>query len=75
MLYIRCPTCRTLLGDKQIYYEKKLEEICKNQDMDKYKSQEAVDKDKMDLVNNIGLDRYCCKNRLMTYVRLIDIVK
>lgn len=75
MLYIRCPTCRTLLGDKQLYYEKQLAEICKNQEMGKYKSQEDVDKDKMKLVTSIGLDRYCCKNRLVTYVKLIEVVK
>jgi DNA-directed RNA polymerase subunit N (RpoN/RPB10) len=52
-----------------------LAEICKNQEMGKYKSQEEVDKDKMNLVNSIGLERYCCKDRLMTYVKLIEVVK
>jgi len=75
MLYIRCPTCRRLLGDKQLYYEHKLAEICKNNENGLYKNQEEVDLEKTKLVNSMGLDRYCCKIRLLTYVRLVDIVK
>lgn len=75
MLYIKCPTCRRLLGDKQLYYENKLAEICKNNENGMYKNQEEVDAEKEKLVNNIGIDRYCCKIRLLSYVRLVDVVK
>lgn len=75
MLYIRCPTCRRLLGDKQLYYENKLAEICKNEENGMYKNQEEVNVEKEKLVNSMDLDRYCCKIRILTYIRLVDIVK
>ena len=70
-----CPTCRELLGDKQKYYERKLAEICQKHEMGEYKSREQVDNEKMKLVNSLGLRRYCCKERLMTYVRQVDLIK
>lgn len=77
MLYIRCPTCRTLLGDKQIYYETHLMELCKKNEMGEFKSQEEFDDARNDLVNSIivNKDRYCCKARLLTYMPLVKIVK
>lgn len=75
MLYLFCPTCRELLGDKQKYYERKMREICERENMGEYNSKQDADNDKQNLVNNIGLRRYCCKQRIMTYVRLVDIVK
>lgn len=74
MLYIRCPTCRTLLGDKQVYYKEELAKICKDCEMGKCSESEAEQR-KIDLVNSIGLKRYCCKARLITYVDLVLIIK
>lgn len=74
MLYMFCPTCRELLGDKQKYYERKMAEICQGVEMGKYNTEEA-NVAKMKLVNSLGLRRYCCKARIMTYVRQVDIVK
>lgn len=70
MLYSACPTCGTLLADKQLDYEEKLKKICDNPKL----SQEDKDKQKMELINSMGLERYCCKMKLMTYVDLIKIV-
>jgi len=75
MLYICCPTCRTLLGNKQIYYERNLAELCKKFDMGEYKTKSDFDNDKIKLVNSIGLENYCCRMRLITYVKLIEIIK
>ena len=76
MLYIKCPTCRNLLGNKQLYFEKKMDEICKDCDMKKISFEEA-EKKKIELVNFLipNKDRYCCKMRLMTYRKLIEFVK
>ena len=30
MIYLKCPTCGFLLGNKQIPYEEKLKNICEN---------------------------------------------
>ena len=76
MLYLKCPTCKTLLGDKQMIYEKVISEICKDCDIHKLTEEEA-DKLKQEVVNSIGIEseRYCCKMRLMTFKKLIEIVK
>lgn len=72
MLYLKCPTCRELLGNKQLIYEKEVKTIIDSNDSDESKA-----KRKMDLIAKIGLSkhRYCCKNRLITYTKLIDIVQ
>jgi DNA-directed RNA polymerase subunit N (RpoN/RPB10) len=74
MLYIKCPTCKMLLGDKQVIYEKLIQEICKDCDIGKI-SAEKGDLLKQEVVNSMGLERYCCKMRLMTFKKLIEIVK
>ena len=76
MLYMKCPTCRNLLGNKQIYYEENFDKICKDFDIGKITLEEA-DKQKIELVNYLIPEkaRYCCKMRLMTYKRLIDVIK
>ena len=77
MLYLRCPTCITLLGDKQIYYETRLDELCKKNEMGQFKTQTDFDNARINLVNQLILnkDRYCCKMRLLTYVPLVKIIK
>ena len=75
MSYMFCPTCRELLGDKQKYYERKLKEICQKNELGEYKDKDEFDKAKQDLVNSIGLRRYCCKQRIMTQIRQVDIIK
>ena len=76
MLYIRCPTCRKLLGDKQLYYEKHIDKITQDFEMEKITHDES-EKLKQDLINYLlpNQDRYCCRMRLMTYRRLIEFVK
>jgi DNA-directed RNA polymerase subunit N (RpoN/RPB10) len=73
---MKCPTCRNLLGNKQIYYEENFDRISKDYEVGKITSEEA-DKQKIELVNFLipNKERYCCKMRLMTYKRLIEIIK
>ena len=74
MLYKKCPTCRMLLSDKQLIYEQMFDKICLELDIGKITEEEAH-KLKQELNNSFGLNRYCCKQKFMTYKRLIDIVK
>jgi DNA-directed RNA polymerase subunit N (RpoN/RPB10) len=60
-----------MLCHLQQAYEKKLNDIVNNPKM----SDEDKDSEKEKLVNSFGLRRYCCVMRLMTYKRLIEIVK
>jgi len=76
MLYLKCPTCHKLLGNKQIYYEENFDKIMKDLEMEKISNEEA-EKKKMELLDYIlpDRDRYCCRMRVLTYKRVIDIIK
>lgn len=74
MLYLICPSCIKSLGDKQIIIEKVLDKICKDEEIGKITSEQSIDL-KQALVNSFELDPICCKPRLMTYKKLIDIVQ
>jgi len=76
MLYLKCPTCHKLLGNKQLYYEENFDKIIKDLEMGKLSNEEA-DQKKSELLNFIlpDKDRYCCRMRFLTYKRLIEIVK
>jgi DNA-directed RNA polymerase subunit N (RpoN/RPB10) len=75
MLYMRCPTCGTVLGDIQKYYEDGLSKICQNAELDSENNNEKYDKEKVDLLNSTKLMRICCRMRLLKYVKLIEIIK
>jgi DNA-directed RNA polymerase subunit N (RpoN/RPB10) len=68
MLYLTCPTCGYFLGQKTLYYEEQKEKICANPKL----TPEYREKELSKLVLSLGLRRYCCKMRIMTYK---DIVK
>ena len=63
MLYTVCPTCNTLLADKQIPYEKKMKEIC-----EKKLSEEQKMKEQKKLLDDLGLSNYCCRTRVISYI-------
>ena len=69
MLYPVCPTCRMLLADKQIPYEKKLKEL-ENKNLSNDKFSLARGK----ILDDLGLDRYCCRARIISYVKHEDVV-
>jgi DNA-directed RNA polymerase subunit N (RpoN/RPB10) len=71
MLYFKCPTCRTLLANKQLIYEERLAKICDNSS----KSQKEKDEEKKKLLDSLELWRPCCRMRIMGYIKLIDIIK
>lgn len=71
MLYFKCPTCRTLLANKQLIFEKELEKICNNNQL----TEKQKDEEKMKLLDRLELKRYCCRMRMLTYVKLIEIIK
>lgn len=71
MLYFRCPTCRTILANKQLIYEERLEEIS----LDKKMSNKEKDKLKRKLLDDLELYRPCCRMRMMGYVKLIEKIQ
>ncbi len=75
MLYMKCPTCKSLLGHKQIYYEENFDNITRDYEMKKI-SHSEMEKKKKELLDFLfpNKDKYCCRMRTMTYVRLIDLI-
>ena len=68
MLYISCPTCGYFLGQKTLEYEQGKEKICTNPNL----SSEEKEKDLTKLLLGLGLRRYCCKMRMMTYKDIVQ---
>lgn len=71
MIYLICPTCSYVLGNRQRIYEKGLEEIESNPNNDEEKKLELKQK----LINSLELKRYCCQMRVMTYINKTEIIK
>lgn len=71
MLYFRCPTCKTLLADKQIYLETEMNNICNNTKI----TEKEREKLKTALLDKIKLKRYCCRMRALTYIDLVSTIQ
>ena len=71
MIYLKCPTCGTIIGNRQIIYENKLKDIDNNPNID----EDAKLEQKNELINNLELKRYCCKMRIMTFKSMPLIIK
>lgn len=69
MLYYRCPSCKTILGNKQIPYEEETEKIC-NSNLTREQKGHAMKK----LLDDMELKRLCCRQRIMSYAKLVQIL-
>ena len=71
MLYPTCPTCGYFLGQKTLEWETKQSEICSNPKL----TEEEKSKQKQELLLSLGLRRYCCRMRMMSYKDIVqDII-
>lgn len=63
MLYLDCPTCGTLLGNKQLPYMKKIQDIENNTKLSDTEKNTAKSKvlDELKLINT------CCRMRMMSF--------
>lgn len=71
MLYLRCPTCKTILGNKQLAFEEGITKICNNQNL----TEEQKDQKKMELLDDLEVKKYCCRMRVLTYIKYVEIIK
>jgi len=71
MLYFKCPTCKTLLANKQLVYKEIMESICNN---DKLSNKEK-DIAKRKVLTEVELHRECCRMRMMGFIELIEKIK
>ena len=61
---VRCFSCGTVVADKYNEYK---------EGYDKYKNGET-DKTPKELLDELGLFKYCCRRMLISQVNLIDII-
>ena len=71
MLYMSCPTCGYFLGQKTIEYEKGKHNICSNPKLTSEEKEAELSK----LLLNLGLRRYCCKMRMMSYKDIVQFIQ
>jgi DNA-directed RNA polymerase subunit N (RpoN/RPB10) len=71
MIYLKCPSCSYIIGNRQIIYEKKLDEIYSNPNID---DDEKMNQ-KTKLIDSLNIKRYCCRMRIITFKQLTDIIK
>ena len=71
MIYLKCPSCGYIIGNRQVIYESKLDEIMNNPNTDDDEKLVL----KTQLVDSLGVKRYCCKMRIITFKQLTDIIK
>jgi DNA-directed RNA polymerase subunit N (RpoN/RPB10) len=70
MKYVVCPTCGKVLADIEIDYEIKSHEIM---------TSSLSEKDKVvkrrELIESMGVKRYCCKMRIFTQVDPYKVIR
>lgn len=71
MIYLKCPTCGYVLGNRQKIYDKGLEEIESNPNNDEKTKLDLKNK----LIESLEVKRYCCKMRIITYKNKTEIFK
>ena len=71
---IRCMNCGMVLADKWLYYKKKVAELRGNTDPKPiYMDGKSVPKTvELQVLEELGLHRYCCRKHMLTHVDLID---
>ena len=70
MKYLICPTCGKVLGDIEIDYEVKTNEI-----MMKNISEQEKMVQRKELIESMGVHRYCCKMRIFTQIDPYKIIR
>jgi DNA-directed RNA polymerase subunit N (RpoN/RPB10) len=74
MIYPICPTCKHRLADIQEQYDRITGQINNDIEAGKF-TKEKGDELRKKFTNNLDLNRYCCKQRVVCYRELIKIVK
>jgi len=69
MIYLKCPSCSYILGNRQREYDIGLDEIESNPNNDEQTKLELKNK----LIESLEIKRYCCKMRIITYKNKSEI--
>jgi len=65
-----CFTCGKLLGDVQIPYEEDILLIENNTSL----SEDEKTNEKAKLLDKYYINTYCCRSRVLTYIKLINVI-
>ena len=71
MLYYKCPTCRTLLANRQLLFEEAIKKICDDNNL----TEEQKYDHKLKVLDKLLIHNICCRMRTLTYINKVDIVK
>ena len=71
---IRCFTCGKIMADKIDYYNTKKLELEKKQKKDDDNLKHFNDFETKEILDELGLIRYCCRRNLITNVDIMDII-
>jgi DNA-directed RNA polymerase subunit N (RpoN/RPB10) len=74
---IRCFTCSKVIADKFDYYHQeknKLASLANDDKTDKDNLKFFNDIHTKEILDNLGLIRYCCRRSLMSSVDLMDVI-
>lgn len=70
---IRCFTCGKIMADKIDFYNEEVAKLNKVDDKDnKFKNFDSVHT--KDILDKLGLSRYCCRRNLISNVDIMDVV-
>jgi DNA-directed RNA polymerase subunit N (RpoN/RPB10) len=81
MLYMICPTCGELLGNKELIYVQEMKKICDEFGIDDNmisqglaNENEKIVEQKKKLIQDLCVNM-CCRMRMMNYINLVNLVK
>ena len=82
MLYIICPTCGELLGNKEVLYFEGLNKLCQKYKIDddvlssvQFTGHKEFNEEKRKLLDKcVGKDNICCAMRLPTTLNLAELI-
>jgi DNA-directed RNA polymerase subunit N (RpoN/RPB10) len=70
MPYVKCPTCRRLIGNKYIILRKAYNDIDNSILSDDEKREKRTD-----VLNSLDIKRICCKSRLASFINTEEYLK
>jgi DNA-directed RNA polymerase subunit N (RpoN/RPB10) len=68
LICIRCISCNKVLADKWEWYRKECEKMQNTKEEEKHFNKNYT----KELLDKLGLDRYCCRRMFLGHVDLID---
>lgn len=77
---VRCITCGKIIGDKYLFYKREVEKKRKDMKLPdempilEVNSKTIQKTPEGQVLDNLKLNRYCCRRMLLSHVDLIDII-